>query len=97
MSRRRICIGDGPCRDTHLECGGLMEGPPPRALWAVKDEDGSVGCIAGEPGRTPDLLPGEVILGCYQYDAEEDCYAWYPSKLANWPPGPYPEGHRLAG
>ena len=85
---RRIPVSGGPCQECYVAAGGLS-GRPPRALWAVRDADGDVGCISGEPGHPPELDTGECLLGCYEYDEATDHYTWRPSAL-----GP---GHRRFG
>ncbi|MEJ7808892.1 MAG: hypothetical protein WKG32_00600 [Gemmatimonadaceae bacterium] len=97
MRSRRICVGEGPCIDRHVTVGGFS-GRPPLALWAVRDADGDVGCISGQPGRPPALDVGETILGCYEYDVATDAYTWRPTapdrRAPNPYPGAYPENRR---
>jgi hypothetical protein len=92
--RHRIAMCGGPCGETYLTAGGLS-GAPPRALWAVRDADGDVGCIAGEVGRPPGLAPGEAVLGCYEYDAMSEAYTWRPAPCNGWRRGLYPDDHPL--
>lgn len=95
MSTRRISMCGGPCLDSYITAGGLHGHPPP-AFWAVRDADGDVGCIKGDASHPPALDRGEVLLGCYQYDAAADAYTWRPAVPEPWRGRAYPDGHHLA-
>ncbi len=94
MPTRRISMCDGPCKDNYVTAGGLF-GRPPQALWAIRDEDGDIGCIKGEAGRPPELDYGETVLGCYEYDPSADGYVWRPARRDRWHPSPHRGEHRL--
>ena len=86
MATQRISMCDGPFQHGYITVGGLF-GQRPQALWAVRDEDGDIGCIRGQRGQPPGLGMGETVVGCYEYDDAADGYVWRPVPQLCWHPG----------
>src|SRR5437868_13703947 len=84
MSTRRICLRDGPFHDSYSDVGGVA---PPQALWAVRDEEGDIGCTKGLKDQPPKLDHGECLVGVYTFDSGAGQYVWRPSPRFRSHPG----------